>query len=129
MAEYAYNPITGTLDRIGIGGGGGGVSSVSGTANRVTSSGGANPVIDISASYVGQASITTLGTVTTGTWEATEVGPTFGGTGLTSYAQGDLIYASATDVLSALPKSTDATRYISNTGGDNSPEWNQVDLS
>jgi hypothetical protein len=43
------------------------VTSVSGTTNRVTSTGGATPVIDIDAAYVGQSSITTLGTVTTGT--------------------------------------------------------------
>lgn len=45
---------------------GSGVTSVTGTANRITSSGGTTPVIDINASYVGQASITTLGTLTTG---------------------------------------------------------------
>lgn len=46
--------------------GGGGVTSVTGTANRITSTGGATPVIDISGSYVGQSSITTLGTISTG---------------------------------------------------------------
>ena len=46
--------------------GSGSVTSVSGTPNRVTSTGGPTPVIDISASYVGQTSITTLGTVSTG---------------------------------------------------------------
>lgn len=54
----------------GGGGGGSGVTSVSGTANRITSTGGTTPVIDISASYVGQASLTTLGTITTGVWNA-----------------------------------------------------------
>lgn len=44
------------------------VTSVSGTSNRITSTGGATPVIDISASYVGQSSITTVGTISTGTW-------------------------------------------------------------
>lgn len=78
------------------------VTSVSGTANRITSTGGATPVIDISASYVGQSSITTLGTITTGVWNGTAVGPTFGGTGLTSYTTGDTIYASASNVLSKL---------------------------
>jgi hypothetical protein len=52
-------------------GGGGSVTSVSGTTNRITSTGGATPVIDISASYVGQSSITTTGTLTSG---ATGVG-------------------------------------------------------
>lgn len=49
------------------------VTSVSGTANRITSTGGATPVIDISASYVGQSSITTLGTITTGVWNGTAI--------------------------------------------------------
>jgi hypothetical protein len=58
------------------------VTSVSGTANRITSTGGATPVIDIAATYVGQTSLTTLGTVTTGTWNGTVLSPTYGGTGV-----------------------------------------------
>jgi hypothetical protein len=50
-----------------------------GTTNRISISADA---IDISASYVGQASITTLGTIATGTWQGTIVGPTYGGTGV-----------------------------------------------
>lgn len=62
--------------------GNGTVTSVSGTTNRITSTGGATPVIDISASYAGQASITTLGTIGTGTWQGTTISPTYGGTGI-----------------------------------------------
>ena len=61
-----------------------GVSSVSGTLNRITSSGGTTPVIDISASYVGQSSITTLGTITSGVWNGTTIAVANGGTGVTS---------------------------------------------
>lgn len=61
-----------------------GVTSVSGTANRITSTGGATPVIDISASYVGQSSITTLGTITTGVWNGTTIAVADGGTGATT---------------------------------------------
>lgn len=53
--------------------GSGTVTSVSGTTNRITSTGGTTPVIDISASYVGQSSITTLGTITTGIWTGTAI--------------------------------------------------------
>ena len=53
--------------------GSGTVTSVSGTANRITSTGGSTPVIDISASYVGQSSITTLGTIATGVWNGTAI--------------------------------------------------------
>lgn len=110
-------------------GGGGTVTSVTGTANRITSTGGTAPVIDISVSYVGQSSITTLGTISTGVWNGTTIGPTFGGTGLTSYAQGDLIYGSASNTLSVLTKNTSATRYLSNTGTSNNPAWSQVNLA
>lgn len=105
------------------------VTSVSGTLNRITSTGGTDPVIDISASYVGQSSITTLGTVATGTWSATTIATTAGGTGLTSYAQGDLIYGSAANTLSALAKNTTASRYLANTGTSNNPAWDQVNLA
>lgn len=56
------------------------------------------------------------------------IGPTNGGTGLTAYAQGDLIFASAVNVLSKLAKDTNATRYLSNTGAANNPAWAQVNL-
>jgi len=58
------------------------VTSVTGTTNRITSSGGATPAIDISASYVGQASITTLGTIATGVWSGTVILVAKGGTGV-----------------------------------------------
>lgn len=200
-----------------------GVTSVSGTADRITSTGGTTPVIDIAATYVGQTSITTLGTIGTGVWQGTVVGSTYGGTGvnngastitlggslttvgafastftmtgvtgvtfptsgtlattaqlptpaaltrvddtnvtltlggtpstallqavsltlgwtgtlavtrggtgLGSFNQGDLIYASAANTLSALAKDATATRYLSNTGTSNDPAWAQVNLA
>lgn len=48
------------------------------------------------------------------------VGPTFGGTGITSYATGDLLYASATNVLSKLAAGTN-TYVLTMTGGV--PVW------
>ena len=52
---------------------------VVGTANRIDANA---DNIDISPNYVGQASITTLGTISTGTWQGTVVNPTYGGTGV-----------------------------------------------
>jgi hypothetical protein len=54
---------------------------------------------------------------------------TRGGTGIISYAQGDLIYSDATNSLVALAKNTSATRYLSNTGTNNNPAWAQVNLT
>jgi hypothetical protein len=50
-----------------------------GTANRISISADA---IDISSSYVGQATITTLGTIGTGTWQGDIVAGQYGGTGV-----------------------------------------------
>jgi hypothetical protein len=44
-------------------------------------------------------------------------------------AQGDLLYGSAADTLSALAKDINETRYLSNTGTNNNPAWAQVDLT
>lgn len=60
--------------------GSGTVTSVTGTTNRITSSGGTTPAIDIAATYVGQSSITTLGTIATGVWQGTKIGLAYGGT-------------------------------------------------
>ncbi len=60
-------------------------ATITGTSARITVNNGdgvsGDPIIDISASYVGQTSITTLGTVTTGTWSATTIALNKGGTG------------------------------------------------
>lgn len=78
------------------GGGGGSVISVSGTSNRITSTGGATPVIDISASYVGQSSITTLGTIATGVWSGTTITVAKGGTGNTTFTAYSVVCAGTT---------------------------------
>ena len=54
---------------------------VIGTANRIL----VNPdSVDIASTYVGQASITTLGTITTGVWNGTAIPVANGGTGQTT---------------------------------------------
>lgn len=55
--------------------------------------------------------------------------PTHGGTGLSTYVQGDLIYATNASVLASLAKNVTATRYLSNTGTNNNPAWAQIDLT
>ena len=76
------------------------------------------------ANQIGYNTITTLGTISTGTWSATAIGATKGGTGQTTYAAGDLIYSSATDVLSKLAKPA-ATSVLSMTSGG-VPSWNGI---
>ena len=74
--------------------------SIAGTSNRISITNGdgvsGNPTADIAATYVGQTSITTLGTVTTGTWSGTTVAVDKGGTGQTSYTNGQLLIGNTT---------------------------------
>ena len=61
------------------------VLSVSGTVNKITvTNPTTTPIIDIASTYVGQGSITTLGTITGGVWNAAAILPTFGGTGIST---------------------------------------------
>jgi len=46
-----------------------------------------------------------------------------------SQAQGDILYASSTTVLSRLGKDTNSTRVLTNTGTNNNPAWAQVTLT
>jgi len=74
--------------------------TIAGTASRVSVANGdgvaAAPTIDIDAAYVGQTSITTLGTIATGTWSATTIAVDKGGTGQTSYTNGQLLIGNTT---------------------------------
>ena len=83
--------------------------------------------VRISATYAGQASITTLGTVATGTWNASTISVAYGGTGattLTGYVKGNgtaAMTASATipntDITGLGTMSTQAASGVAITGG------------
>ena len=82
--------------------------------------------IDGKSPTAGSSSITTLGTVTTGTWSATTIATTKGGTGLTGYTAGDIVYASATDTLAKLAKGTDGKLLTMVSGA---PAWADAPVS
>lgn len=86
--------------------------AIIGTANRVTVTNGdgvnANPIIDISTSYTGQSTITTLGTITTGVWNGSPLSVLYGGTGQTT----------ASGALNALlPSQTGNSNFVLTTNG------------
>jgi hypothetical protein len=72
--------------------------------------------------YAGDDSIVTVGTISAGVWQGTTVGTIYGGTGLSSYAAGDLVYASATDTLSKLAKGT-GYQFLKMNAAGTAPEW------
>jgi hypothetical protein len=80
-----------------------GVYNVGGTADRITV--GADAV-DIASTYVGQTSITTLGTITTGVWNGTAIGPAYGGLGISSISANQLLVGAAGNTYTTLSMGT-----------------------
>lgn len=76
--------------------------NVIGTADRITANADS---IDIASTYVGQTSITTLGTIATGTWNATTIAVNRGGTGVTTLT--GLVKGNGTSAFSAAVAGTD----------------------
>ena len=98
---------------------------VVGTANRIVANADS---IDISSAYVGQNTITTLGTITTGVWTGTEIGATKGGTDQTVYVIGDVLQANATTTLARLAAVATGNALISGGVGVVSA-WGKVGLT
>jgi hypothetical protein len=88
--------------------------------------------------------ITSLGTVTSGTWNATAIGIAYGGTGQTTAAAafnalspittlGDIVYGSGTNAATRLAGNTTATKnFLSQTGTGSvsaAPSWSTVSKS
>ncbi len=116
--------------------------TITGTSNRllVTSGDGVsgNPTLDIHSSYVGQTSITTLGTITTGVWTGTAIAIANGGTGQVTAAAafdalspmtalGDVIYGGASGTRTALAGNITTTKkFLTQTGNGSvsaAPGW------
>ena len=101
-------------------------ATITGTANRITVTNGdavaGVPTVNISAAYVGQNTITTLGTISTGTWQGTAVAAAYGGTGQTSYTTGDMLVATGATTLSKVAAGTSTHVWTSN-GPGVAPSW------
>ena len=92
-------------------------------ASQITS--GTLPSARLSGSYTG---ITGVGTLTVGAWNATAIGVVYGGTGLTSYAVGDIIYASGATTLAKLADIAAGNALISG-GVGVAPSYGKIGLT
>jgi hypothetical protein len=99
------------------------ILNVVGTTNRITVNADS---IDIASTYVGQSSIITLGTITTGTWNADTISAARGGTGHTTYANYDILYGVSPNTLAKLTMGAAGTILQAN-ATTGALEWNMLD--
>jgi hypothetical protein len=86
----------------------------------------------IHENYTGQGSISYVGSITSGTWKATAIAATYGGTGLTSIPAASILYSPTADTLAARTATgTDKYKFlmIDGSGGanDGMPIWSDID--
>ena len=81
--------------------------------------------IQIAADWTGQNTITTLGTITTGQWQSTDVAVAYGGTGASTFTSNGILYGNAANAIQVTAAGTDGYFLYSNSG---TPSWtNQLD--
>lgn len=73
------------------------------------------------STWAGSTNLTTLGTISTGSWNASAIAANHGGTGQTTYAIGDILFASGTSTLSKLSVGTNGQVLTLSSG---LPAWN-----
>ena len=94
--------------------------NVVGTADRISVT---SDAIDIASTYAGQSSITTLGTVATGVWNATTIGIAKGGTNLTTIPKGSVLVANALDAFTALDGGGSSDGLLAYTASTDTIAW------
>lgn len=76
--------------------------------------------IDIASTYVGQTSLTTLGTISTGTWQADKVAIAYGGTNADAFTTNKILYFDGTKIASSSTDYSSVARKTAALIGDGS---------
>jgi len=106
-----------------------GIGNVLGVTNQIAVNSSNTEIrIGISPFYGGQASISTVGTITSGTWQGNTISAAHGGTGLSSYNTGDLLVAADATSFSRLPAVVSGS-VLKSMGDLTAPAWGPVNLA
>lgn len=100
-------------------------SATTDTTNAANITSGTLPVARLNGSYTG---ITGVGTLAAGTWNGSVIAAAYGGTGQSSYAQGDLLYAASSTTIGRLADVATGNALISGGVGAD-PSWGKIGLA
>jgi hypothetical protein len=100
-------------------------SATTDTTNAANITSGTLPVARLNGSYTG---ITGVGTLAAGTWNGSVIAAVYGGTGQSSYTQGDLLYAASSTTIGKLADVAAGNALISGGVGAD-PSWGKIGLA
>jgi hypothetical protein len=100
-------------------------SATTDTTNAANITSGTLPVARLNGSYTG---VTGVGTLAAGTWNGSTIAAAYGGTGQSSYAVGDLLYADTTTSLAKLADVASGNALLSG-GVSTAPAWGKIGLT
>lgn len=100
-------------------------SATTDTTNAANITSGTLPVARLNGSYTG---VTGVGTLAAGTWNGSTIAAAYGGTGQSSYAVGDLLYADTTTSLAKLADVASGNALLSG-GVGTAPAWGKIGLT
>ncbi len=89
----------------------------------ITSTSAAQPNVTTMVGLTAAANLETIGTITTGVWNGTTIAAANGGTGLSSYTAGDLVYADSGTTLTKLTATGNGSKMLKMNAGATAPEW------
>lgn len=144
---FHYNPSTGLVTSTGFAGAltgnadtvtgftpaGGSLTLAGADALTLTTSAATNVTLPTSGTLVNTgvttlSSLTSIGTIATGTWEATDIGVAHGGTGVSSFTQYLLLYASTTTSLGQIAIGS-AGQVLTSGGAGSAPAFETLSIA
>ena len=97
-----------------------GAGSYNGDGSTISITG---SIISIAPGYVGQTSITTLGTITTGAWNGSVINTLYGGTGASSFTSNGVLYGNGTSAIQATSASSSVGALLTTTSSGGAPSF------